>query len=175
MKKLSILSIVLGFVLAYAVPSYAMQLDQRLQFEPNFATSLSGDAGYRVGLNYAPHIPGELDRVFAVGAFWQWTFDGEYQGFADDTHLSQLGGEVRMQKAFLNNSLVPYIKAEASWLRFDNGVSEDKFGIGPGFGVNYWINEGFGFGSELTTIFVNNSGPIESQITTLMVGPRARF
>ncbi len=180
MKKLYVLSALVGFllILSVALPakSYSAGLDNRLQFEGSFATALEGDAGFNLNMNYEPKLPGVWDRTVAVGAFWQWTFDGDEIGAAgSSTDVSKVGGEVRLQKAFLNNSLVPYIKGEAGWLRFDNGISEDKFAAGPGFGVNYWITNGFGFGSEFNTVFVEDSGIFEDQITTVMVGPRVRF
>lgn len=180
MKKIYVLSALIAFLLilsvAFPVKSYSASLDNRLQFEGSFATALEGDAGFNLNMNYTPKLPGFWDRTVAVGAFWQWTFDGdEFGGPGDDTDVSKLGGELRLQKAFLNNSLVPYIKAEAGWLRFDNGRSEDKFAAGPGFGINFWITEGFGFGSEFNTVFVADSGVFEDQITTMMAGPRVRF
>lgn len=179
MKKLYALTAILGFLMAISVAlpskSYSASLDNRLQFEGSFATALEGDAGFNLNMNYAPHLPGIWDRTISVGAFWQYTFDGDGFGGTGETDLSKVGGELRLQKAFLNNSLVPYIKAEAGWLRFDNGVSEDVFAAGPGFGINYWISEGFGFGSELNTVFVEDSGVFEDQITSMIVGPRVRF
>lgn len=179
MKRLFI-SILIAFLLllsvAFPVKTYSQGLDNRMQFEGSFATAFKGDAGFNFNMNYTPHLPGVLDRTLAIGAFWQYTFDGdEFTAAGNGTDLSKLGGEIRLQKAFLNNTLVPYIKAEAGWLRFENSRTEDKFAAGPGFGVNYWISEGFGFGSELNTVFVNDSGVFEDQITTMMAGPRVRF
>lgn len=179
MNKVYTLSALLGLlmIISAAFPTNAdsRALDNRLQFEGSFATALEGDAGFNLNMNYAPKLPGIWDRTVAVGAFWQYTFNGDEFGGAGETDLSKLGGEIRLQKAFLNNSLVPYIKAEAGWLRFDNGISEDTFAAGPGFGVNYWVSDSFGFGSELNTVFVEDSGVFEDQITSMIVGPRVRF
>jgi len=162
--------------LAFPSNSYSGTLGKRLQFEGNFATAFQGDAGYNFNLNYAPRLPGNWDKTIAVGAFWQWTFNGdEFRGTGDNTNLSKLGGELRLQKPFFNDSFVPYVKAEAGWLRFDNSRTEDKFAAGPGAGFNFWLNRSLGFGAEVNTVFVASNDNLEDQITTFMAGPRVRF
>lgn len=180
MRKVFISSFFLTLCTVFSVVSFGQEptgpLDGRLQIEGSFATALEGDAGFNFNVNYAPQLPGSLDRILAIGAFWQWTFNGDdFEGIGSDANLLKLGGEIRLQKGFFHNSIVPYIKAEAEWLRFDNSESEDKFGIGPGFGINFWTTPTFGFGSELNTVFVVDNGDLDDQITTLMVGPRIRF
>ncbi len=90
-------------------------------------------------MNYAPPLPGALDHAVAIGAFWQWTFNADNleRVGGSSPNAMKLGGEIRLQKAFLNDSLVPYIKGEVEWVRFDNDESINKFGVGPGFGINF--------------------------------------
>ena len=181
MRKIFMCS-VLAVVIAFATSSFAEELpswlQHRIQIEGSFATIFEGDAGFNVNVNYALPLPEPIDRVVVIGGFFQGTFEADdlEEEVGKDPFILKVGGEIRFQKAFLNGSLVPYVKGEVSWVRFDDDESIDKLGVGPGFGINYWITRNFGFGSEFNTVFIfEREDAPEKQINTLMVGPRIRF
>ncbi len=181
MRKFALALLALGFVFPLASPSFGQQdwLTHRFQLEGSFATLFNGDAGYNLNLNYSPPLPGELDKVVSIGGFWQWTFDADNlidEVGGENPDVMKLGGEIRFQKAF--SSFVPYVKGEASWVRFDADFvsSVDKFGIGPGAGLNFWIARNVGLGAEVNTVFLfDRDDSPKKQLTTFMVRPRIRF
>lgn len=173
MKNIYIL-FVLSLITTFGASAVGQErwLNDRLQLEGSFATTFNDDAGYNLNLNYTPSLPGALDGAVSLGAFWQWTFEADE--LSNDADIMKLGGELRLQKAF--GSLVPYVKGEAGWIRFDNGSSVDKFGIGPGAGLNFWLTHNFGFGAEANTVFIfDRDDAPDKQITTFLVGPRIGF
>ncbi|HEX3033753.1 MAG TPA: hypothetical protein VHT73_01300 [Thermodesulfobacteriota bacterium] len=177
-KQIIPMLVAFGLVLG-ASSSFAQYMERglgnRLQLEGSFATTFNDDYGYNVNLNYAPPLPGVLDGVVSIGPFWQWTFEADE--IEEDANIMKLGGEIRIQKAI--GAFVPYIKAEASWVRFDNSDTVDSFGWGPGAGINFWITHSFGFGAEVNTAFIccfgDDAPGGNDQITTFLVGPRIGF
>lgn len=177
-KQIIAMLVAFGLVLG-ASSSFAQYMERglgnRLQLEGSFATTFNSDYGYNVNLNYAPPLPGVLDGVVSMGPFWQWTFKADELG--DDVNIMKLGGEIRIQKAI--GAIVPYIKGEASWVRFDNSESLDTFGLGPGVGVNFWITHNIGFGAEFNSTFIccfgDDDDAPDDQVNTFLVGPRIGF
>jgi len=174
MKKILALSTLCVLTISSA-PSFGQERkwqSNRFQLEGNLATTFNEDVGFNIGANYAPHFPGVWDGAIAVGGFWQWTFDAE--DLERDADVMKLGGELRLQRAW--GALVPYIKGEAGWVRFDNGKAINKFGAGPGAGLNFWLTHNFGLGAEANTTFIFDRGDApDDQITSFLVGVRFGF